>query len=430
MKSYIILFFLACSFALCAQSEIEKKLFLQEDVIFKEIKAPTGYESSYRLMIRQPLDHSTPDAGHFYQRVYLNHHDFDAPNVLITRGYDRPVNRLSELANYMGANQIDVEHRYYGASMPDSIDYRYLNLTQATHDLHRINQIFREIYTGPYLSTGISKGGMTTLFYRYFYPDDVDVSVPYVAPINVDYKDKRIYDFLDNVGDENCREKIESIQRRLLKNKEEYLPLVKWYGKGQQNSFDRLGIEAAFELAVLEYSFSFWQYGGDCTSIPDDEADTEELLDHFLSVSGVDFFSDQSINRYGPFYYQMGSEMGYYGYNTDDFSEYISAAGEEPSAVFWPDKVVASFNPTLTRTAQKWMTSELERVIYINGADDTWSATGIHPDQDLDALLFNMEGKNHSTARINNMTEEELNLLEETLERWLNIDVEANVPEK
>ena len=423
MKNLLLCICLIFSVHVIAQSDIEKRLFLLEDVIFKTIETPEGFISAYELMIKQPLDHKDPAKGHFYQRVYLSHTGFSAPSVLITEGYDRNKNRIYELSTYLDANQIDVEHRYYGASKPETMDYQYLNLEQATADLHRINNMFRTIYSGPFVTTGISKGGMTTLFYRYFYPDDVEASVPYVAPINVDFKDKRIYKFLDNIGDKSCRNKIEKFQRHLLKNKAEYIPLVKWYAKGQNNSFERLSIEGAYELAVLEYSFSFWQFGVPCDKIPDLDSDRETILDHFLAVSGVAFFSDKSITGYGPFYYQMGTEMGYYGYNTDDFKEYITVVGDEPSAVFWPENVNTTFQPTLTRTAQKWMTNELERVIYINGAIDTWSATAIQPKKKLDAVVFNLEGQSHGSARIKNMSDDEKALLEKTLERWLEIDI-------
>lgn len=414
--------------ALCSQSKLKTDLFLLEDVIFKEIDAPQGYEAAFELMVKQPLDHKNPSAGSFYQKVYLSHKSFDAPNVIVTEGYNRDRNRLYELSYYLDANQIQVEHRYFGASVPDEINYDYLDLEQATADVHRINKLMREIYNGPFISTGISKGGMTTLFYRYFYPDDVDISVPYVAPINVDFKDKRIYDFLDNVGTAECRKKIKEYQTHLLKNKDTYLPLVKWYAKGAGNSFERLGIEGAYELAVLEYSFSFWQYGIPCENIPSADADQEAILDHFLGTSGVDFFSDKMIDGYAPFYYQMGNEMGYYGYETDDFKKYIDVVGDEPSAVFSPNGVTTTFEPELTRTAKKWMENDLEKVIYINGAIDTWSATAIEPNKKLDALVFNLENKHHGSARIRSMSDEELQLLENTIERWLKMDIEARVP--
>ena len=37
------------------------------------------------------------------------------------------------------------------------------------------------------------------IFYRYFYPNDVDLSIPYVAPINNAYEDKRLYKFMKNL---------------------------------------------------------------------------------------------------------------------------------------------------------------------------------------------------------------------------------------
>ena len=101
-----------------------------------------------------------------------------------------------------------MEHRYFGESMPDSLNYNYLNLKQATADLHHIRQLFGQIYTGKWVSTGVSKGGATTIFYRYFYPEDVDASVPYVAPVNREQEDQRLYRFLDTIGTDQCREKI------------------------------------------------------------------------------------------------------------------------------------------------------------------------------------------------------------------------------
>ncbi|HQU60312.1 MAG TPA: S28 family serine protease, partial [Saprospiraceae bacterium] len=131
---------------------------------------PIGFEAVYELNIRQPLDHKDPSKGYFYQRAFLSHRSFDAPMVIATEGYSRPSNRLYELTQYLGANQVDVEHRYFGASMPDSLDYTYLNLEQATADLHHIRQLLGQLYPKAWVSTGISKGGQTTFFYRYFYP--------------------------------------------------------------------------------------------------------------------------------------------------------------------------------------------------------------------------------------------------------------------
>ena len=136
------------------------------------------------MKIRQEIDHNDPSKGYFYQRAFLSHKGYDNPTAIITNGYGKPRNNITEVAELLEANQINVEHRYFLESSPDSLDYDYLNFEQITADLHKINQLFRKIYDGKWISTGISKGGTTTIFYRYFYPNDVDVSIPYVAPVN------------------------------------------------------------------------------------------------------------------------------------------------------------------------------------------------------------------------------------------------------
>lgn len=148
---------------------------------------------------------------------------------MVTNGYANSRNRISEPAALLGANQINIEHRFFGESMPDSLDYTYLNLEQVAGDLHHINEIFRTIYNGKWLSTGISKGGQTTIFYRYFYPKDVGVSMPYVAPSTQGVEDQRIYTFLDTVGTDACRNAIKDVQIRLLENREQMVAaLERW----------------------------------------------------------------------------------------------------------------------------------------------------------------------------------------------------------
>lgn len=426
-KQYLLsLFaFLLIGNFLFGQSDLEMKLFGLPDVIFKSIDAPRGYEAAYELKIKQPIDHKNPEKGHFYQKAFLSHKGFDQPTVICTEGYNRNRNRMYELTQLINANQIDVEHRYFGDSSPDSLDYTYLNFEQATADLHHINQLFRKIYSGKWVSTGISKGGTTTIFYRYFYPDDVDVSVPYVAPVNHDYEDKRIYEFLETVGTKECRDAITDVQRRMLKNREAMLPMIRWFVKGKDLKFTYLTLEEAFEYAVLEYSFSFWQWGSNCEDIPGKDATTEELLEHLIDVVGFKFFSDEDIEYFGSHYYQSSTEMGYYGFETDDFKGLLKylPTDTNPHASFIPGKMDFKWDGTLTNNVANWLRTNGNQFIYINGGNDTWSATGVPPSKGVDAEWFIMEGKDHGQARIRNMTKEEKVRLVTALERWLEIDI-------
>lgn len=428
MKHLLPLLLLLTSGLLTAQENLAVKLFELPDVVFSQIDTPAGYAAAYELRIKQPIDHQNPAAGHFYQRVFLSHRGFDRPTVMATEGYNRGQNRIYELTEYIGGNQIDIEHRYFGESIPDNPDYQYLNLEQATADLHRINQLFRQIYPGKWLSTGISKGGQTTIFYRYLYPEDVDVSVPYVAPLNLAPEDTRIYDWLRKAGSEDCRKAIQRVQTELLKNSEQAMPLMRWYAKGADLKFEYLTMAEAYEYAVLEYPFSFFQWGSDCAKIPEEGAPFEEILEHFIDVSGLAFFSDRDVAYYGSHYYQAGTQMGYYSYEIAPFKEYIKALSTDsnPSAIFMPGKKNPGFNGDLPAKTAKWLEKEGNNFIYIYGADDTWSATGVPPSDKTNSLWIIMEGKHHGNARIKNMTDAEQDAVEEKLEKWLNTEVEID----
>lgn len=426
-RSFLIIAGLLYCLVIAGQdSDISRQLFELPDVIFTEIEAPDGYASAYELRVKQPVDHLDPSKGYFYQRAFLSHRSFDAPMVICTEGYQRPKNRPYELTDLLKGNQVDVEHRYFGVSVPDSLDFEYLTLEQATADLHYIRMLLGNLYDGPWVSTGISKGGQTTIYYRYFYPEDVDVSVPYVAPLNLVTEETRIYDFLNKVGTPECREKIYRIQKRLLKDRNDFLPLIKWYSKGAKLEFEYLGLEKAFEYAVLEYPFSFWQWGSDCSEIPSDKAPVDEILEHFLSVSNVDFFSDKDIAGYASHYYQAADQMGYYGYNTDPFKGMLKALAEKPnpSAIFTPNKMEVEFDGTLARATYDWLQDEGDRFIYIYGEIDTWSATAVPESDQVDARWFYLKGKDHAGARIKNMDDAQRTELVRTLEEWLNIEID------
>lgn len=404
---------------------LNMQLFELEDVIFEKIETPKGYEAAYKLKVKQPLDHQHPEKGHFYQTVWLSHKGYNRPTTIITNGYYAPANRVAEISALLGSNQVSVEHRYFGPSSPKVIDYQYLNMEQVAADLHHIRTLLGKIYEGKWVSSGISKGGQTTIMYRYFYPKDVVASVPYVAPLNLAYEDERIYTFLDTVGTDACRQAIKDFQIRLLKNQKKIMPMLKWYSKGKGHTYEYLGMGAAFEYAVLEYSFSFWQWGEDCADVPGKDATIEEDLAHLLDVIEIGFFADKDIDYYATHYYQAGNELGYYGYATEAFTKYLKAlpTNPHPHAVFSPKKRAIPYEGKLAQDVSKWLASEGNRFIYIYGGNDTWSATRVPESDKVDALWYVMPGKHHGNARIRNLTKTQKREMITKLESWLEQDL-------
>ena len=427
-KITYLLLLLFLSYNSQAQEEsIDSILATLPRITYEQIKSNNNNNNNkfYVLKIRQPIDHLDSTKGFFHQKVYLSHKSFQKPTVIITSGYDVNRNYEFELTKLLDANQILVEHRYFGESMPDSLDYKFLNLKQATADLHRIKQLFSSVYTNKWISTGVSKGGATTIFYRYFYPNDVDVSIPYVAPINKSYEEQRIYNFLDTIGTDACRNKIKDFQIRVLENREKIVPLLKFYSLGARVKYSYLSLSEAFEYAVLEYPFSFWQWGHDCNEIPTKTATIEEIAKHFIAVSNISFFSDNTIRQLSSHYYQSATEMGYYGYETSEFKEYLIdiPTDSNPMALFYPFNMTDTFDGQLLNDVNLWLNTNGDKFIYIYGGNDTWSASAVPTNENVDSEWFILKGKHHGNARVKSMTSTEQKKFISILEQWLSIKI-------
>lgn len=192
-----------CSVTLFAKENVLAKLKQIPQVSdIQELKVGS-FEEYYQFWFEQPVDHNDPSKGTFKQKVLLGHKKQDAPVVAELEGYNIWTEQAGELTTLFNANQLTIEHRFFDKSVPaGEIPWEYLTIRQAAADHHEIIQAIRaNLYPdSKWISTGISKGGQTTIFHRYFYPEDVDVSVPYVAPLNLEYIDPRLESFLEKLG--------------------------------------------------------------------------------------------------------------------------------------------------------------------------------------------------------------------------------------
>ena len=407
MRFWLFFFFSFSLTRLMAQTDedrLEREMYDLPGLAFKKISAPADRYLRYELTIRQPLDHQHPEKGFFYQHATLLHKGFTNPTVIETQGYwlDTSRNEVEEMLN---GNDLNVEYRFYGRSLPDSMQWDYLTIEQATADLHAINQLFRNIYKARWISTGISKGGETTLYYKYFYPHDVDLSIPYVAPLDNSLEDQRLYHFFDTIGTAACRQKIFQLQVFLLQHEKEAVEKLKWYAVGQNIHFSYTGsIAKSFEYAVLEFPFAFWQYHGECDSIPPGQS-LDAGLEYLLKISDIAAFSDEGIKLFETHYYQAATQSGYYGYKIAPFQKYLHYFTSNPSATFPPKSAPARpFDPTLNAKVAAWLAEDGNNIVYLYGGIDAWTAAGIIVSDKVNSKRFVVPNATHSTARVKNMS--------------------------
>ena len=376
-----------------------------------------GYSESYQLILNEPLDHKNPQNGTFKHYMYLSHLDFSKPMVIETHGYSTN-NIKSEVSKLVNANQIAVEYRFYGKSRPEPLPWEYLTNDQAIADYHDIVMKLKQLYTGKWISTGISKGGETALIYKSKYPNDVDVAMPYVAPLIDSTEDPRTINHTRTIGTAECRDKITAFQRAVLKNREAVLQEFQQYATTKKMSFTEVPYAEALEYAVLEFPFSFWQWGGHCNEIPPVTASPKELFDYLNVIVGLRTYNDKTYFNDLPSYYQHLSELGYYGFDLSPVADLLQIVKSTSNDRFAPKRVVIKYNPQYIKDVRKYVENKGDKILYIYGGYDTWFSCAPTPDPKLDALKMVLPTGSHKT-RVKDFPEKDKALIMETLSRWL-----------
>ena len=414
---------LSASASSFAQTVLEQKINAISAI--KEIRPleTSEFSEKYVTYFTQPLDHRHPEKGSFRQRVIVSHVGFDRPTVIVTEGYGAAYALRSqyreELSKLLNANMIFVEYRYFLESTSEPKDWQYLTAENSADDLHAITTAFKNIYPGKWIATGISKGGQTTLLYRTFYPDDVDISVPYVAPLCYGVEDGRHEPFLHKVSTPENRKIIEDFQLEALKRKATLLPRFEKYCTEKNYSF-RAPIEEIYDYSVLEYSFALWQWGTPISSIPATTASDDEVFSHLLAISEPGYFTADSPNA--SFFVQAARELGYYGYDVQPFKQYLSIQSSEGylHRLMLPEELKdMPFDKTLSKKITKFLKKQDPKMIFIYGQNDPWTAAGVTWLKNKKNIHVFIQPNGSHLARISTLPEAEKAEVMELINEWL-----------
>ena len=429
MKAFRILSLLWALYLLpltaAAQTVLQDKLKAISQITEVKPLESKEFAEKYVTYFTQPLDHDRPELGNFRQRVIVSHVGFDRPTVIVTEGYGAgyalsPRYR-EELSKMFNTNMIFVEYRYFLESTPEPRDWQYLTAESSADDLHAVFEAFKKIYPGKWISTGISKGGQTTMLYRTFYPDDVDISVPYVGPLCYGVEDGRHEPFLRQVGTAEERKKIEDFQLEVLKRKGTLLPRFEKHCT--EKGYEFFGsVEEIYDYSVLEYSFALWQWGTPVSTIPTCDADDDAIYKHFMAISEPSYFAKGGGNE--SFFVQAARELGYYGYDIRPFKKYLSiksSKGYLKKLMLPEDAKHIKFDKTLSKKITKFLKKSDPKMVFIYGEIDPWSAAApmwLDTSKKKNMHMF-VQPRGSHRARINTLPEEMKQEAIRIIKEWL-----------
>ena len=399
-----------------AASSFKESLLSLEGVLSVEDVVQSGdakFAEKYLVTFEQPLDWNNPDSVTFPQRCLIGFNGFDRPNVMYVSGYnlnDKSFPKSShEIADMFNGNYISVEYRFFSKSAPEGLSHRgtalweYLTDEYASNDFHNIMEQLKDILSGTWVFTGTSKGGQATNIFAYYFPDDVDAYVSYVAPFCNGIDDERAFNAIYNtIGNERYgetkakeyRDLMLDFQVELIREREFLQPKLM---ENRITSFDvslrpEYNISKDYEIYyALDFVEGIWQYEQNFVSVDyilnmprENSNDRQIYLNTMLEFMKADD-GDNSIADFFPYEVQAHKENGKDGYKFKYLREKLNKAGltltitesEEAGLysrmIFTPEqRKIFTFNPDLRNKIIDWTQNNTSNVIMLHGSSDPW----------------------------------------------------------
>ncbi|HKE16021.1 MAG TPA: S28 family serine protease [Kofleriaceae bacterium] len=407
--------------------DIADRLRALPGVMTVDEKQPTlGDDYRYfEIAFDQPVDHDDPEGQHFTQHLTLVHRGEHEPFVLATTGYGNYYGEHAmEPTDLLQANQLIIEHRYFLPSRPDPTDWNFLRVTQGAADHHDIAQSFHAIYDGPWVSTGGSKGGMTSIYHRYFYPDDVDATIAYVAPYNQGAGDARYDAWFDDTLPADCLAAVRAAQVDFLQNRRDAL-VAKATAEAEATStqYTRVSIPAAVESAIEGVEWTFFQYTGvsGCDAIPGADATDDQAWAWLAEINHPDGLSDDSLAFFDPYVYQSEAELGYPA-TTDEHLEGLLQFGDADYAGAEPPEMPGAYDPSVVDAAAAWVTADSSKILFIYGQFDPWTAGAYDLGSNEEDTSYTVQRGTHN-SEIFDLPAEQQTAAISLIERWTGAQV-------
>ncbi len=393
------------------------------------------FKEKYIAWFSQPIDWNNPGGDKFLQRVEIGYQGMDNVNVAYVGGYNLSDKHFGlddsvELVKMYKANFISFEYRYYGLSMPEGLSddvpalWEHLTNKNAANDFHNVMEQLRGILSGNWAFTGVSKGGQTTNIFAYYYPNDADVFVPYVAPLCYGTEDMRLPEAVfTSIGNERYGESkakqyrdiamkyiVEMVRERKYIQPRYYELISDDVPYGSEDMYISadavLSFDVRYEAELVDIPVGMWQYDkkfesfDEVLNMPKSTSSDKELYlramlgllrqndgdsDVGNTTDSKDKTASPRVDKDYAYQVQVQKENGAYGIMLKYFREAVEKEGlkltfkEEDEPGYYARTQVKphllatlSYDRTLSDNIRKWSHTTESKVIMIYGNSDPW----------------------------------------------------------
>lgn len=403
--------------------------------VSEENVAADRFQGRYLVEFEQPIDWEDPSQGTFNQRVFVGFSETAdvtcyycggyCMNDVLLPTYFETADAQEDFISRYDANYVELEYRFFAESTPEGLSldndqyWKYMTSENASKDFHHVITELGKVLNGSTIFYGASKGGYTTENMAYYFPDDIDAYVSYVAPLCDGTNDTRLYDALyTSIGDADPRygtetaahnrDVVKSIQCYLLKDEVRTVlqPLLIPSMESLNLHISSLVTEdEAYEVAVVEFGGQIWQYQQDFDTfekILDMPEGTQEEFQAKVMALATVFINQNTLmgiscdSAFEPYYIQGYLEMGALQINLSylrDAGAKITTQSENEvdllKRLWCPLAVIAKlkYNDAHRNELIKFMDTTEKDIIKIVGLSDIWYAAKA-PDTDNEHVHY------------------------------------------
>jgi hypothetical protein len=231
---------------------------------------------------------------------------------------------------------------------------------------------------------------MTATYHRRFYPDDVEGTVPYVAPLSFAAGDLRYTSFIDTVGTPACRASLRAAATEMLQNRRAaLLAMAQAQADQDGHRYTRILLGPALESSVLSLEWAFWQYYGInyCGMVPPAAASDQDLWDFLDFISPVGDNDDASVGRFEAYYHQAYVELGYPDVGAAYLDPYLLYTDRDYDNAL-PAGLPTHDGGAAMHDIDDFVTQDASRMLFVYGEWDPWTGGQYQLGQARDSLLL------------------------------------------
>jgi len=367
--------------------------------------------SSTQLTLALPIDPAQPKLGTFNQNYWVNATYASGPNAPVlfflcgewtcSANYN---SMTTPIAKALGAYQVAVEHRFYGATQPfttlSTENLQYLRTDLALGDFAALQKnLMLQGMTGPWIVVGASYSAALAAYYRQAYPELAAAAWASSGPVHAkadfyEY-DRHVVQVLGPECAGRAREALQTIESALAD------PTTNSAIKARFNAPSLSDDEFMDDLSGVPSGYvQYGGYDGFCSTLmaPTAAAPVDGYLTAVQNLWGtgeltswIDVLKaeDDLTSGERQWFYQTCTEYGFW--QTAQHSPAISLRPQRIGLAYYTDICSKLFGITslvntrpINHDYYEPIVLKGSKIFFANGSNDPWSELSIQPDNHND----------------------------------------------